>query len=228
MWAKPGWRRMLPVHTMRVGDVALERGTPAPRCGRCRRASRNGIAHPGRLDAVGRARPASPCLRGARAPRRAGRSCGWRRALNSASLSSLHEAVRGHDLRRLEVVADVVEHEDQVVGRAVGERAEAVVVALACCRTGTSRSGGPSAGARASGRTTRGRRPRSCRRCPRAVIEWPRAKLVTEMSERVPVRVPRSYESSTSQLSSTTSRPCASAMVADARPSRGSCPRGSA
>ncbi len=33
------------------------------------------------------------------------------------------------------------------------------------------------------------------------------------MSERVPVRVPRRYESSTSQLSSTTSRPWWSAMV---------------
>ena len=42
----------------------------------------------------------------------------------------LHVAVRGADLRRLEVVADVLEQEDHVVGRAVGERAEAVVVAL--------------------------------------------------------------------------------------------------
>ena len=36
-------------------------------------------------------------------------------------------------------------------------------------------------------------------------MAWPRAKLVTEMSARVPVRVPRSHESRTSQLSSTTS-----------------------
>ena len=36
-----------------------------------------------------------------------------RRALNSASLLQLHEPVRGHDLRRLEVVAHVVEHEDR-------------------------------------------------------------------------------------------------------------------
>ena len=42
----------------------------------------------------------------------------------------LHVAVRGADLRRLEVVAGVLEQEDQIVGRAVGERAEPVVVAL--------------------------------------------------------------------------------------------------
>jgi hypothetical protein len=47
---------------------------------------------------------------------------------------------------------------------------------------------------------------------PAAVIAWLRAKLVTEMSARRPVRVPRRYVSSTSQLSSTTRRPWRSAM----------------
>ena len=47
---------------------------------------------------------------------------------------------------------------------------------------------------------------------PAAVIAWVRAKLVTLMSARVPVRVPRSHESSTSQLSSMTGTPCASAI----------------
>jgi len=46
-----------------------------------------------------------------------------------------------------------------------------------------------------------------------AVMEWPRAKLVTEMCDRVPVRVPRRYESRTSQLSSTTTSPWRSATA---------------
>ena len=47
---------------------------------------------------------------------------------------------------------------------------------------------------------------------PAAVIAWVRAKLVTVMSERSPVRVPRSRESSTSHESSTTARPWRSAI----------------
>ena len=48
---------------------------------------------------------------------------------------------------------------------------------------------------------------------PAAVIEWVRAKLVTPMSLRVPVRVPRSHESRTSHESSTTLSPWRSAMA---------------
>jgi hypothetical protein len=40
----------------------------------------------------------------------------------------LHVAVRRADLRRFEVVARLLEEEHQVVGRAVGEPAEPVVV----------------------------------------------------------------------------------------------------
>jgi hypothetical protein len=42
---------------------------------------------------------------------------------------------------------------------------------------------------------------------------WLRAKLVTEMSDRVPVGVPRSVAPSESQLSSITCSPWASAMA---------------
>ena len=73
----------------------------------------------------------------------------------------LHEPVRGHDLRRLEVVAHVVEDEDRVVGRAVVERREPRLRPdLAGCRTGTSPIDGPTAAARVNGRTTRSRRRR--------------------------------------------------------------------
>ena len=47
---------------------------------------------------------------------------------------------------------------------------------------------------------------------PAAVMACVRAKLVATTSALVPVRVPRSHESSTSQLSSITSNPCRSAI----------------
>ena len=53
----------------------------------------------------------------------------WRRAVEPLELVELHQGVGGSDLRRLEVVARVVEHEDEVVRGAVGERAEALALA---------------------------------------------------------------------------------------------------
>ena len=92
-------------------------------------------------------------------------ACRW--SLNALELLELHQAVRGADLGRLEVVADAVEQEHEVVGRAVGERAEPLLLALAGSRTGTTRCAGPSAGATGSGRAARRRRRRPGRRCRR-------------------------------------------------------------
>ncbi len=50
----------------------------------------------------------------------------WRRSLNSSRRSSCTLPKAALDLRRLEVVAGVLEQEDHVVGRAVGQRAEAI------------------------------------------------------------------------------------------------------
>ena len=118
MSAKPGWRRMLPVHTMRVGDVALEeellRRGAVDAVGEEER-----VAHPRGVGTVGGARPHDLVVV-AREHVVELREVVPPAAVELGELVHLHEAVGGHDLGRLEVVAHVVEHEDQVVRRAVG------------------------------------------------------------------------------------------------------------
>ena len=88
-----------------------------------------GVAHPGRLDLRRRlgSDDRTVVLREGVVE---SRELALASPVELVELVQLHQAVGRHDLGRLEVVAHVVEDEDQVVGRAVGERAEALVCPL--------------------------------------------------------------------------------------------------
>ena len=226
MPAKPGWRRMLPVHTMRVGmsrsqQELLHRGAIDHR----RRAGTGSASTWCRRPSVVRGRTTMSSWPRERVVEQ--REVALAPAVELGELVELDEPVRRHDLGRLEVVAHVVEHEDEVVGRAVGERAEAVVRLPCGSRRGTSPTGGPTVGASTSCRTSSSSSIATMPPLPAAVIACVRAKLVTTTSARSAGAGAAQLRVEHVAAVFDHEQPVARRRSRGCGPSRGSCPRGS-